>query len=245
MTEEFFDPNLEPAPYADLWHSPGTKVYFVGVDRGMLYTESGEGVPWIGITAVDENPLNGDIQPFYMDGVRRRNDHYLEEFSATISAYSAPKEFAPCEGETELAPGMFLGQQPRESFGFSYRSFIGNDTDGMERHYELNLVYGAMSKPVARSRKTVSENPEPDVRSWEIETLPLDVMDHLPSARIRLDSRYVDPEKLSQIQDILYGSVEPPRLPEIDEIYNILTHIEDVIDDEEEIPWEPEEPEGI
>lgn len=236
--ETFFDPDLAPSPYENLWHKAGTKVYYAGVDRGMLYPEEGPGVPWPGLTGVDENATSGDIIPFYLDGVRRRNDHSLEEFEATINAFAAPAEFGPCEGQVELTSGMFLGQQPRESFGFSYRSQIGNDIDGLDFAYELNLVYNAMARPVSRSKTSLSESPEAESRSWEIETLPVDFMDNAPSARLRLDSRHIEPDKLKTIEDILYGATEDPRLPTIEDVYLILSVVEEVVTDEEEIPWE-------
>lgn len=242
MDDEYFDPNLEPAAYENLWNAPGTRTYHVGVDRGMLYLESGVGVPWNGLTAVDESPSGGDIVPFYIDGVRRRNDHYLEEFTGTIEAYSSPREFAVCEGEIELAPGFFLGQQNRESFGFSYRSFIGNDLDGHERHYELNLIYNAMAQPSSKTSSSIGASVDPNTKSWNIETVPEDLgMNSQPSARLRLDTRSIDPSRLRLIEDILYGAESTPRLPDLVEVYEILTVIEPE-PEAEDIPWEePEE----
>lgn len=239
--EDFIDPYLPPSPYGVVWHSPGSRVYTVGTDRGMLYPiNEAPGVPWMGLVSVEEEPINGEIKPIHIDGVRRRNQHFLEEFSATITAYSAPKEFAPCEGEREIVPGLFLGQQHREEFGFSYRSFIGNDVGELGKDYELHIIYNALAEPTSITNSTISDSPEAVTRSWKIETTPLDVMDNQPSARIRLDSRFVDPERLMEIQYILYGTLtEEPRLPLIDEIFEILSR-EEPEEEIEDIPWEPD-----
>lgn len=240
MAEDFINPDLPTSPYGVIWNTPGSRTYFVGTDRGMFYPEYGVGVPWNGLVSVEENPINGGIEPFYIDGIRRRNDHLLEEFAAKITAFSTPIEFGPCEGEKELAPGLYLGQQPRQSFGFSYRTFIGDDISVLGANYEVNIVYGAMVEPSSRAHKTMSGSPEPDTRSWDIATVPLDVQDSKPSARIRLDSRKVDPERLEEIQLILYGTPDIlPRLPLIDEIYQIL--VRPTEEESEEIPWEPTE----
>ncbi len=36
------------------WDGIGQKFYETGLDRGVLYQEDGVGVPWNGLTAVDE-----------------------------------------------------------------------------------------------------------------------------------------------------------------------------------------------
>lgn len=237
--DDLLEVDLPPSPFQIVWHAPGEKVYFSGVDRGVLYPETGPGVPWNGLVSVDEKINDGGIDPFYMDGIRRRNDQYLGEFSATISAFSSPNEFARCEGEIELAMGLYLGQQPRESFGFSYRTFIGNDLGGSNAHYQVHLVYQAMTSAADRSHESLSDDPEAEMLSWDVETVPVDVFGVKPSAHIKLDTRRVDPARLLEIEGILYGYSDYPRLPDIQEVYDIITRI-DPPEDDGGIPWEPE-----
>lgn len=240
--DELLEIDLPPSPHGIIWHAPGTKTYFVGTDRGVLYPENGPGVAWNGLVSVDEKTTGGELQPFYLDGVRRRNDHFNEEFEATLSAYQAPHEFGPCVGELELAPGLLLAQQTREPFGLSYRTFIGNDIQGMDADYELHLIYGAMAQPSSRSHKSISSSPSPDTLTWDIATVPVEIRDAKPTAHIRLDTRRVDRARLTEIEDILYGrALEAARLPEIEEIFEILSRIDIVPVEEvpeEEIPWE-------
>lgn len=242
--EEFLEVDLPPNQHQIYWNTPGSRTYFTGTDRGVLYLDEQPGVPWNGLVSVEETTAGGEIKPFYLDGVRRRNDHFLEEFQATIKAFSCPVEFAACEGEMELAPGLFLGQQMRDSFGFSYRTMIGDDVNGRDANYELHLVYQAMTEPSGRTHETVSDDPEAQVREWEIHTLPLDVLDARPSAHIRLDTRRVRLDRLAEIEGILYGHELEPRLPLISEIFQILSR-EDPVVIEEEIPWEDYDPEYI
>lgn len=238
MDPSIEDPTLPPSPFGILWNAPGTKSYFVGVDRGVLYLND-KAYAWTGLVSVDEKPSGGQIRPFYLDGVRRRNDHSLEEFEASISAYTYPAEFSECMGEVRLVPGLYLGQQPREPFALCYRNFVGNDIEGPEAAYQINVVYDAMANPVSRKHETLTKDSTPTPLTWDVETLPIDVYDHSPSARIRIDSREVSPEILRQVEEILYGTPDiPPRLPTVDELIDILDPIDDEIDDEE-IPWNP------
>lgn len=243
MTDEFLPLDTVPDPFTAIWNAPGSKEYYVGTDRGMIYLEDGTAYPWTGLISVDEKPIGGEIRPFYLDGYRRRNDHGTEEFAASIEAFTVPREFARCEGEKEIAPGLFLGNQVRETFGFSFRTAIGDDLIGHDTHYELHLVYSAMVEPTARKHQTIGANVNLQSRSFNIATVPQDSFGSLPTARIRLNSKLVKMEALSEIEYILYGrDGEVPRLPSIEEVYAILTAIPEV--DVVEIEWEePEEPE--
>lgn len=236
--DDFLEPNLPSSPFGVVWHAPGLRTFHAGVDRGMLYLNYKPGIPWPGLISVNEKPTGGEIRPFYIDGIRRRNDHKLEEFSASITAFLAPIEFSECVGELELVPGLYLGQQTRASFGFSYRTLIGSDTLVLGDHYEINIVYQAMAEPSSRTLNTLAQSTEADSRSWDIETVPQDVVGSRPSARIRLDTRRIVRDRIREIEYILYGTeLEPPRLPSIDEVVSILTRVDEVPSDD--IPWVP------
>lgn len=238
-TENLLEVELPPSPHGIIWHAPGSRSYNMGADRGVLYPENGPGVAWDGLVSVNLQSTGGDIQAFYSDGVRRRNDHFLEEFEATITAYASPREFGPCVGEVEIAPGMYIAQQMREPFGFSYRTYAGDDLQGMTANYELHLIYQAMVSPASVSHKTMDSKPSASTMSWDIETVPIDIKDAKPSAHVKMESKRVDSVRLKEIEDILYGwNGLEPRLPELTELIEILTRpIED--EEIEDIPWEP------
>lgn len=238
--EELLDVELPPSPHGIIWHAPGSRTYFIGTDRGVLYPENAPAVAWNGLVSVDERTSGGELVPFYMDGVRRRNDHFLEEFAATITAFSAPPEFAVCDGELELAPGLYLAQQNREPFGLSYRTYIGDDAGGMTANYELHLVYQAMTEPSTRTHSTLGDSPSAQTISWDIATLPIDVRNAKPSAHVKLDTRRIARDRMDEIEAILYGHEQEARLPEIDELFEILSRIDETVD-EEDIPWDPPE----
>lgn len=223
-----------------VWDAIGEHLYETGVDHGVLYTfnpnaAAGQtpydsGVAWNGLTSVNENPSGADSNKQYADNIEYLNLIGLEEFGATIEAFTYPEEFEACDGSVEVAPGVYAGQQNRQTFGFSYRTLIGNDTLGTEKGYKIHLVYGAKAAPSGKDRQTVNENPEAVAFSWEITTTPVPLSGHKPIAHMVIDSTKVDADKLEDFLDILYGTdasggstATTPSLPLPDKVVELLT----------------------
>lgn len=211
------------------WDAEGQKFYELGVSKGVLFVKDtdgyGNGVPWNGLTAVNENPTGGEAQDLWADDILYASFRSAERYEATIEAYTYPDEFAACDGSVEIAPGAYLGQQGRKRFGFSYVTKIGSDADDSDPSaYRLHIVYGAAAKPSGKDHSTINDSPDAVTMSWEIDTLPVAVTGHKPTATFELDSRTVDAAKLKRIEDLLYGTeTDEPKLPMPDEIINILT----------------------
>lgn len=211
-----------------VWDKIGERLYETGVDRGVLYPQDNEGayplgVPWNGLSSVSESPSGAEPTPIYADNMKYLNLMSVEEFGATIEAYTYPDEFEACDGSAELTPGVTIGQQERKLFGISYRTKIGNDVDGDNLGYKLHLVYGALASPSDRAYQTINDTPEAITFSWEVTTTPVQVEGHRPTASLEIDSTKVDAAKMTEIEDILYGSGEvEARLPLPDEILTIL-----------------------
>lgn len=207
------------------WDGPGTRFYETGVDRGVFYPASGAaGVSWSGLIGVTENVSGGEATPLYYDGVKYLDVVGSEDFQATIEAYSSPAEFADCDGIKSLATGLFVTGQPRNWFGMSYRTLVGNDLDA-DAGYKIHLVYNAMALPSARANKTKSDKTDPMTKSWTINTVPPFVTDagYKPTAHVILDSRKVNTLLLAYLEGILYGTTtSSPRLPLIGELLTIF-----------------------
>ena len=117
-----------------VWDQTGEKLYETGVKNGVLYPQSSDGnypkgVAWNGLTAVTESPSGAEPTPLYADDIKYLNLMSAEEYAATVEAYTYPDEFAECDGSAEIAPGVSIGQQKRKSFGMSYKTVLGNDTE--------------------------------------------------------------------------------------------------------------------
>lgn len=213
-----------------VWDKTGEHFYETGVDRGVLYpmTDDGDygtGVAWNGLTAVTESPSGAEANPIWADNIKYLNLLSAEEFGATIEAYTYPDEFAECDGSALLTEGVKIGQQPRKSFGLSYRTVLGNDTKLNEYGYKIHLIYGALAAPSERGYTTINDSPEPIAFSWEITTTPVEVAipGFKPTSCLTIDTTKISANALNMLEHILYGNNNTnARLPMPDEIVRII-----------------------
>lgn len=211
-----------------VWDQTGERFYETGVKQGVLYPqETGgtypKGVAWNGLTAVTESPSGAEATPIYADDIKYLNLVSAEEFGATIEAYTYPDEFAQCDGSAEIAIGVMIGQQSRKTFGLSYKTTLGNDTEGNDFGYKLHIIYGALAAPSEKGYATINDSPEAITFSWEVSTTPVSVSGFKPTASITIDSTKVDAAKLEALEAILYGGTDnEARLPLPDEIVTIM-----------------------
>lgn len=191
------------------WDDDGKRFFENGTDRGVLYpkTTSGyaAGVAWNGLTAVTESPDGAEPTDLYADNSKYAVMRSAETLGFTIEAYTYPDEFAACDGSRQIAKGAYIGQQTRNSFGFCYRSRIGNDVDS-ELAYRLHIYYGCTASPSEKAYETVNDSPDAMTLSWECTTTPVSIAGFKPTSSIMVDSRYTDPTKLAALEKILYGS---------------------------------------
>ena len=211
------------------WDATGTHLYETGVRRGVLYLQNnngtyGTGVAWNGITAITENPSGAEATKIYADDIKYLNLYSAEEFGATIEAYTYPDEFAQCDGSASPVAGMNIGQQSRKSFGFCYRTAIGNDVAGEDYGYKIHILYGCKASPSEKSYQTINDSPDAIAFSWEVTTTPVEVSGYKPTACVIIDSTKCNATKLAALEDTLYGtSNSNPTLPLPDAIKSALT----------------------
>lgn len=219
-----------------VWDTIGERYYETGVDHAVLYPidTSGaypRGVAWNGMTSINETPSGADSNPQYADNIKYLDLTSAEEFGGTIEALTYPDEFGECDGSATVKPGVIFGQQSRKMFGLSYRTKVGNDTDGQDHAYKLHLIYGAKVAPTDRGYTTVNDSPEAITFSWEFTTTPVPVKAvdstgkaYRPVSCITIDSRTADAEKLNALEKKLYGSESgEATLPSPDEVITMFT----------------------
>lgn len=210
------------------WAAIGERFFEAGVDRGVLYLTGYEGAPWNGLISVTESPTGGEVTPYYIDGIKYLNVASAEEFEATIEAYTYPDEFSKCDGTARVSNGLYAGQQPKQSFGLSYRTKVGNDVDGIDHAYKIHLVYNALAVPTEKAFHTISDSVDPDNFSWKIVTKPPLFTGYKPTAHFVIDSREVPSGLLTQIENMLYGTdTSQSRLPSVDELISLFTSFPD------------------
>lgn len=211
-----------------VWDQIGEHWYENGVDKTVLYKFNktsktyGAGVAWNGVTSIEESPSGAESNKFYADNIEYLNLTSAEEYGATLNAYDYPDEFESCNGGAEVAPGVHIGQQPRDTFALAYRTLKGNDADE-NAGYVIHLVYGCKAAPSSKSHSTKNDSPEPVEMSWELSTTQVPVTGHKPTATIDIDSTKTDSTKLTAFEKILYGSTEADaRIPLPDEVARLL-----------------------
>lgn len=147
-----------------VWDQTGEREFETGVSKGVLYVAEGGAYPkgeaWNGLSKVSESPEGADATAVYANNKKYLNLVADEQYKATISAYMYPDGFKECNGESSLGKGVTIGQQKRKTFGFSYQTLIGNDTDGTDHGYKIHLVYGCTAAPSSVDHSSVNESPE-------------------------------------------------------------------------------------
>lgn len=220
--------------YQLVWDKDGERLYETGVDHGVLFPREGanygKGVVWNGLSSVEENPSGADSTAVWADNIKYLNLTAAEDYGYTITAYTYPEEWEECDGSKSPAPGVYINQQARKKFGFSWRTKIGNDVDGADHGYKLHIAYNCSAAPSSRSHQTVNESPEAAEMSWEVTTTPTNVSGYKPTAHLVIDSTKADPDKLAALEAVLYGTPAAgqtaaidSRLPSPDEVIDMLT----------------------
>lgn len=209
------------------WDEDGARKFTMGVDHGVLYPKKDEsgydvGVPWNGLTAVNESPSGAEPNDLYADNIKYARLIGAEDYDYTVEAYYYPDEWAECDGSAEPVPGVTIGQQTRKAFGFSWRTKVGTDQNP-DAGYIIHIVWNSTAQPSDKNHETVNDNPDAATFSWECGTIPVAVNGYKPTAKMEIDSTKVEAGKLKKLEEKLYGTESAePTLPTPDEIIAML-----------------------
>ena len=197
------------------WDNTAEHLYETGVSKGVLYVydaktkKYGKGVAWNGLISVSESPSGAEETALYADNKKYLSLMSVEEFGATINAYTYPNAFKPCVGEEDIVDGVSYGQQAHAKFAFCYQTKVGSAEDN-NLGYKIHIVYGALAAASEKEYSTVNDSPEAMEMSWEITTTPVKVADGKYTSCITVDSTKFTTEdakgKLATLESKLYGS---------------------------------------
>lgn len=212
-----------------VWDQTGKHWYENGVSHGVIYPMKDDGtydngVAWDGLISVSNNPDGADPNELWADNIKYAVLRSVETLSLTIEAYQYPPEFNKCNGAEEPHSGVFIRQQKRKSFGFVYRTEIGNDTGtDADDHYKLHIVYGCTAQPSDEDYETINDSPDAQTMSWDVDTIPAPCTGHLPVSEIVIDSRTADAVKLTALETTLFGGDSTdPTLPDPDGVLDAM-----------------------
>lgn len=211
------------------WSDANSRIFEVGLDRGVLYPKAGPAVPWYGLTGVEEEGADS-AKAYYMDGRPYLIVPQPKEFQATVKAYTYPDAFSELMGVVEATDGMYVDSQQGDAFDLSYRTLIGDGVKGTEAGYKIHLVYNAVVAPQGISYGSVGSSIDPSEFSWEIQAWPMPLVGFRSSAHIVIDTRHMDSNKLTEIEDLLYGSASTEAAaPAPQVIFDTLNHGDAII----------------
>lgn len=204
------------------WGNIDERYFHHGCDRGVLYPDGLDPVVWNGITGVNESG-NGSSTVYYIDGQIYLADMDPTDFSGSLTAFDFPDEFAACIGMPLVAEGLQLDNQKPKRFGLSYRTLVGSGATGDTFGYQIHLIYKCMASIASRQRRTVNNSPAPMEFSFDLVATPVRVLGFRPTAHFVIDTRYLTPDSVAELEGILYGDgVTPGALPDPTALYEML-----------------------
>ena len=223
----------------DKWYQTGiynTVLYTYGENENDVYDDTDTtnrvkisdyalGVPWNGVTSITESPQGAEVTAIYADNIKYLNLASIEDFKATIEAYTYPDEFAKCDGSYLVlngttSTGFYIPQQTRKKFGLVFKTNIGTDiidANDPDAPYVLHIIYNCRAGVSDRQYQTINDSPEAMTFSWDIETQDDGYMLKAPSTyglksaihlQIRTDKLESDAQRanLKTLESILYGT---------------------------------------
>lgn len=206
-----------------VWDQPGQKVYESGVSEGVLYLSDRSGVPWNGLTSVEERFTGGAATPLYFEGQKYNEILSVSDFSASLKAYTYPDEFLRYEGLQEPETGFYVTAQTPERFGLSYKTKIGNDLNA-SAGYKLHILCNLSAVPSNKAFKTNSTDISLIEFEWVLSAVPARIPGFRATAHLIVDSTRISSELLQDIEDILHGTDSTEAyLPDFVELVNLAT----------------------
>lgn len=207
-----------------VWDASGQRLYQTGIDRGMIYLEDGTVSTWNGLVSVTESPSGADPVATYIDGQKVLNVPGGENYEATIESISLPVNAAACAGWGILQYGLYASNQPKQTFGFSYRTLIGNDVSGTEFGYRIHVIFNCTAKSADFTHETTSESPSVKAYNWGLTAVPVSFSGLRPTAHVIFDTRIQTAPTITAVEALLYGDDDnDPAMPTTDQIALLLS----------------------
>jgi hypothetical protein len=197
-----------------VWDQTGVRFYENGVSRGVFYGSDSKGIPWNGLSSIEET--NDDsLEPLYFDGYKYGELVTLGDFKGKLTAFTYPDEFLLYEGMDVRKGGFYLANQPKSRFGLSYRTEINSDVE-VGSGYKIHLLYNLIAIPSDKTYETLSLDTDPVDFAWEISGIPEHIDKFRPTSHVVIDSRKMDPLMLLDLENLIYGTDETdPLLPDL------------------------------
>lgn len=190
--------------------------YETGIDRGVLYFDERESIPWDGLVRVQEQVAQSTGNPLYFDGVCYNLEQEISDYVASVEAFIYPYMLedhilALCDGRTLTADNS-----ASSVFGFSYRTTV---LDG----YHIHLVYNVTATVNDYAYESLTTDPSLKPFNFTFNTTPVQVPGARPTAHLVIRTPEINESKLFEIEKILYGSESSyPYFPSVDAVVDLF-----------------------
>ena len=191
------------------WDVLSERFYEAGLDRGVLYLPSSpgnydNGVPWNGLISVEEDLGDDTTNPLYFDGVKYLDQYTFGDALFVLSAYTYPDEFITFEGVDELGEGTYLDDQQAKVFSLSFRTLLKSEAGSKD--YKIHILYNLTAVVNSTNYATLTgETSPPMIFEWSLAGKPESAVGFRPTAYVLIDTRFLSPELLTILEEILYG----------------------------------------
>lgn len=187
------------------WDRPQDIIYETGLDRGVLYLDTGEAVSWSGLSSVSDS---GETvtKEFYIDGQKYLTMVSGRDWKGSMEAYTYPDEFSHVIGIPEIADGLYADSQIPSQFGLSYRTIVVSPEMDTVKHYKIHLIYQVMASLGEFTHNTLSETSDPIPFQFDLSAIPQRILGHRPTAHLIVDTRNIDAGTRASLEALIYGS---------------------------------------
>ena len=210
------------------WDNIDERLFRSGIDHGALYILRedgyGPGVPWNGLTSVEDSSSGREVTSLYTNDIRSRLVKTKPERGGSIKCFTYPPEFEACIGGDEINSGLVLYDQEELPFGLVYRSRIGDVAEGLDHGQIIYIYYGLNLTSSSQNFTTLSsEASSPEELSFSFTSIPEPMEEHDPVSLLTFRSDRVFDLQWERLENTLYGTDEsPPTLPYPDDLMRIL-----------------------
>jgi hypothetical protein len=206
-----------------VWDQPGDHRYEAGIDRGVLYSPGGSAVPWNGLVSVSEG-RSRELKSYYLDGVKYLDYSVPGAYSAKVQAFTYPEILDELIGNHELHLGLTVHDQRASCFNLSYRTKIGNDTDGENHGYNIHLIYNVLASQSDPTFNTIGESFSSATFEWTLVAVPNSPSGFRPSSHFSADSTRLPSDKLANLENYIYGtSSSDPAMPDLATLVSLVS----------------------
>ena len=160
-----------------------SRPYQYGLSKGILFPNNGVGIPWNGLTKVEDKKLNLEVTPIYNDGVKYDILSDPVESGVKIDCYAYPSALDGLTGFDMDSFGILYDEQELGFFSFAYR--VESDSG-----YKRIVYFNIMATPSDVSNVTMETSPSPLTYTFDGECVPVQIGKRR-TARIEMDSSRV------------------------------------------------------